>query len=783
MALVCFIIGILIVALSIAFAVKNRHNTKKWIASVTVGVFFSTLFMVFPTAWIKEGHSVEFPILYRFISALFYTFKALGGRQDISQIESIGLSGWLKSLYVVINYCSFVTAPVLASSLLLSFFGDTLQKIQYWLSFAPTCCVFSELNENSIALAKSVKDGKGREIIVFCKTKKVDEELTERARKLGGILLYTSCTKLNIDFKFKKHKYEFYLIAEDEDKNIQDAEKFISRKEKLKNRTVITNVFTQGMTNVEILENMIPAKPLCRIFDTLNETSLAFIDKKARKGDIAIFLNTKEDKDSKLKFGKTAKENTVYFCKGNLSAKVLSDIDDLKSFIRVDYRKFQCVLESEEPDSTVDKPKYRGKAVRIRNRIFGEKMIDGWLEERFQMRFIDEIDLFCNQQILDHPLYNLPSDKKEIIVMIVGCGYWGMHMLKTIVWAGQIQGYSLKIYVYDKESSEIKGSFYQQCPELDNKKILKENTIHFVQADFMSDDFEDKIKDSLNATYVCVATGDDKLNFTVSEKLYRIFRRNAIKKNKPDLYTPKIFTRVRKSIKSDNYSKSSYLKERGIYLFGTADSFFSKGTLFNTQFEKLAFATHLCYCDVLGKEQNDADYQLAKRDFYSNEYNRRSSMATALHFGAKILTCNGVIPEKDKPTSDKKTKTEAFSDEDINAYKNNLDKAKDVLIKNEHNRWNCFIASEGWHCATISEMQNYIPTTNSHKDDLSKSHACLLTFDDLDNLQKEYDKYRELKNKKLKERNFKSEDEKIIMSLPNIVEEAKKMYEEENKNV
>ena len=94
------ILGLMAFAISILFAYKKRHNTSKLIASVTLGILFATFIMVLPTEWVKQGKVVENPTMYSILSSLLYSFKALGGRQDIAQLETIALSGIFKTVYI-----------------------------------------------------------------------------------------------------------------------------------------------------------------------------------------------------------------------------------------------------------------------------------------------------------------------------------------------------------------------------------------------------------------------------------------------------------------------------------------------------------------------------------------------------------------------------------------------------------------------------------------------------------------------------------------------------------
>ena len=100
MTILFFVLGAIVLAISIIFAFKNKNNTTQCIASITLGILFATFFMILPTEWVKEGKTVENPVLYSIVSSLLYRFKALGGRQDIAQLETIALAGVFKTIYI-----------------------------------------------------------------------------------------------------------------------------------------------------------------------------------------------------------------------------------------------------------------------------------------------------------------------------------------------------------------------------------------------------------------------------------------------------------------------------------------------------------------------------------------------------------------------------------------------------------------------------------------------------------------------------------------------------------
>lgn len=631
-------IAVIILAITIFRAIKKRHNMSSLVSCIMVGIFFATFFMVLPTEWVKDGTDVENPVLYSVLSSLLYSFKTLGGRQEIKQIESIGLSGTLKTIYVCINYLMFVLAPVITSTLILSFIGDTGERIRYFFYFAPECCVFSEINVNSVALAKERKNHGLKKALVFCNAKNADKNLLAEVRKLGGISLYQPCNRIRLYRRFKE--YEFFIVSENQDDNIAVTEEFIVKKDQLVKFNITLNSFVESHVHIDVMESM-----------------------------------TENTQNAPLK-----------------------------------------------------------------------------------IRFIDKVSRFCSALLFKNPLYDTPDNSKDISVLIVGGGRFGMQMLKTVVSDGQINGYSLKITVIDKNASVIEKELYSQCPELEYYDI------RFKEADINDNRFSETVNACADATCVFVTTGSDDLNISTAEKIYIIFRRRYAN------YIPKIFSRVRQEKNAINLEKKgTYLSERNIRLFGTTSSVFVEDALFNSELENLAFAVHLYYCNALGEEKNSPKYKEALFSFRASEYSRNSSAATALHIPSKLKSC-GITVESGSLIGQADVLGAEFE------KKIKDDKVLTALADNEHERWNAYMRSAGYQRANFDTVMKYAKITKSHKDAKARLHPCIVSGDELRDLQKEYDEhYKELG---LKPVNFEQIDIELIKNVSAILKKAAELSKE-----
>lgn len=756
----CFVIGLVILVLAVFFAWKNRNDTSKWIFCIMIGIFFFTFFMILPTEWIKEGGEPSEPILYTLFSSLIYSFKTLSGGQDVLQVETMPLKSLVKTIYICVIYLTFLAAPILASSLLLSFFGDMGGRIQYFLRIMPKskCYVFSEINENSLALARGIKNSAGRKTLVFCNTKKTDKDLLAQAKALGAILLYKSCRDVKISRRFSK--YEFNLISPNEDNNIELAEAIIAENYKEKRY----------------------------VFFGINEKFLEYAEEIKSRYASADLIFCNEKKADKELLEKAKYLGTVWRYKffGYVITKCLSLKYEMYSiFISENSEKNENNEDSENSENSgnneknennEEKKKIKSKSIPEDNgKITINAFVESGANAKFlesiarprtiELRCIDEIALFCNSLIYEHPLYRTKQHGNHISVAIIGCGRTGMRMLKTVYWAGQIDGYTLKIRVYDKNADRARESFYRQCPGLKEEAVIQ-----FVNADAETCDLKEKLLEKDNspdATYIVVAMGDDQLNFSLGDELYRIYRRNSFFE---DEKMPEIFVRVRSNSKTQSYFKNiGFLTERHIHLFGTAESIFSEKTLFNTDLENLAFAVHLVYWKRLFLEKHLDEYKEVYLSFKTDEYSRRSSMAAALHIPAKLLMCD----------ENAKNITDIFSEEARKVIDNYNERIKDTketerMARNEHERWKAFTLSEGYQLPSKEEMLQYSKTSHDHKDLLSMLHPCITDWDSLDDLAETYNRVHG-KDKDGNYKNFKEYDELIVQRIPEIIKKAREM--------
>lgn len=285
------------------------------------------------------------------------------------------------------------------------------------------------------------------------------------------------------------------------------------------------------------------------------------------------------------------------------------------------------------------------------------------------------------REAIESPEHN----KKLISALVIGLGKHGIEMTKSLAWFGQMEGYRIEITAFDK-ALDAKDKFSAICPELMDDKYNNQ----------FSDDGESQYKIDIHAnvdvetiaflkhiqqihdiTYIFVDVGNDEKNIRTAIKL-----RSFLQKNEMSPRIQAVVSNTERKSALDgitNHSGQRY----NIDFVGDVKSFYSVGSIIDSDLETEALSRHLKW----GKEE----------DFWKYEYNHRSSLASALHRRMKkVCNISGINKESKERTEEERLN----------------------LRMMEHRRWNAYMRSEGF---TYAEKRN----------NLAKTHNCLVTYDDL----------------------------------------------------
>ena len=275
---------------------------------------------------------------------------------------------------------------------------------------------------------------------------------------------------------------------------------------------------------------------------------------------------------------------------------------------------------------------------------------------------------------------------RKISAVVVGMGRHGTEMVKALSWFGQMDGYKLEINAFDKDPL-AEEKFVALAPELMSSDYngveLKGEaqytiTIHS-DIDVTTHSFAEKIKEITDASYVMVALGDDDVNISTAVNLRMYFERIGIH---PVIQAIVYNSQQKKALEGiRNYRNQPY----DITFIGDMDSSYTEAVIIDSELEEEALQRHLKW----GNEE----------EFWTYEYNYRSSMASAIHMRARIL-CG--IPGASK------------REEELTQQE------RDTIETLEHRRWNAYMRAEGYVFSGSTDKKS--------RNDLAKMHHDLVNY-------------------------------------------------------
>lgn len=290
------------------------------------------------------------------------------------------------------------------------------------------------------------------------------------------------------------------------------------------------------------------------------------------------------------------------------------------------------------------------------------------------------------------------ASEKLISAVVVGMGQHGTEMVKALTWFCQMDGYRIQIDAFDRDEN-AESIFTALCPELmsdkyngvyiDGEAQYKINIHSGYEVN--TKEFAEAIQNLEHPTYVFVALGNDADNIKAVVNLRMLFEQIHVKPTIQAVVYSTIEKEALDGVK--NYRGQSY----EIDFIGDIKTSYSEKVIIDSELEEDALLRHLKW----GKEE----------EFWSYEYNYRSSMASAIHMKAREA-CRVAGAGK---------KEEELTDEE-----------KAVIEPLEHRRWNAYMRSEGYIYSGSPEKAS--------RNDLAKMHHDLVCFDDLTEEEKRKDR-------------------------------------------
>lgn len=315
----------------------------------------------------------------------------------------------------------------------------------------------------------------------------------------------------------------------------------------------------------------------------------------------------------------------------------------------------------------------------------------------FHLRRVDVYRQFVWNEL---PKMGFFADGKDISILIVGFGTYGMEFFKGASWFCQLLGRKLEINIIDK-NPDIDSVLMRYCPGLPtvNEKINPDYSVECISdVDIETDKFDRLLRDASETgarlrrtTHVIIALGSDDADTEAAIYLRELFDRvdplETAEREKTQIFALLYDDHLSSGDSPQNRSLINHKKTPyNINFIGGLSAKYNHGVICNYDLEEKGLKLHLNWEE---KESEDIQDRLLYEKF---EYYRLSSMAQALY--------------------------REELNEYMKAYPDDHKNDEQRLKNNEHNRWIIYMCADGY---IYGERRN----------DRAKVHYDIVHFNDL----------------------------------------------------
>lgn len=352
----------------------------------------------------------------------------------------------------------------------------------------------------------------------------------------------------------------------------------------------------------------------------------------------------------------------------------------------------------------------------------------------FRLRRVDIVRLFVWNEVAKMGFSEYDGD---VSILIAGFGAYGLEFFKTMSWFCQLYGRRLEINIVDK-AADVEAILNRHCPmmtQLNGRLDIEYSVRCFPDVDFDTDSFDrllnyfgdDPRLREISArlrrtTHAVISLGNDNADIEAALYLRRLFDRIHVPSGKlfegtaENDYTnePRIYAVLYDDhLNSDDiismelfdYKKISY----SVSFIGGLSAKYSYKTVCNEELEEKASEYHLGWNDLENNPNNFEGIEQGANKYEELEYFRLSSMSKALYINKNC--------------------------ERLDALREKFPNVKNVISRNEHDRWMLYICSEGYICG--------------RRRDRAKVHPCITKFDELPKKNRRMDDCTEFIKKEL----------------------------------
>ena len=237
---------LLMIVLFIISLLFRKHKRLRFLTplyTLITGCFVSVFVLMIPVtdlSGMQETMSATSRCFVRVALALHYSLQTFTVNINAKDIFSAILnSPDYSMLYFAVTSVLMIVCPILTLSFILSFVKNISAYIRMLFSFRLDWYVFSELNAESIALARDIRKNHKKSAIiftdVFSKEEEASYELIEQARGFGAICFKKDIVTINFKLHSKRAQLILFAIGKNETENTDQALKLIDAYKDIEN--------------------------------------------------------------------------------------------------------------------------------------------------------------------------------------------------------------------------------------------------------------------------------------------------------------------------------------------------------------------------------------------------------------------------------------------------------------------------------------------------------------------------------------------------------------------
>ena len=222
--------GILILlALLSIWSFFGKHKINKLSNIALAGVFIASMIMLYP-CYEPMYHGVEPAILDPLLACAHHAIRLFIVDGEMSFVTACVFEmapPEVVSPYLMLASILFLAAPGFTFGFILSFFKSISAYNQYLLRYRSDKYFFSEVNENTLALAEDIRRNHPKALIAFADTDEKDLEThynyVERLKSIRATCFNKDIASINVTLGSKNSKIFAFLFSLDEKANHKQA--------------------------------------------------------------------------------------------------------------------------------------------------------------------------------------------------------------------------------------------------------------------------------------------------------------------------------------------------------------------------------------------------------------------------------------------------------------------------------------------------------------------------------------------------------------------------------